>query len=87
MGGTFAHYELHEFIAGQDYPPRRLADNEMYITRNGIYAALAGAVQNALPAIKAGVAPKIPDPSLQGRIAYLSARVKFVSSYMQVLVF
>jgi hypothetical protein len=52
VDGTFVHYDFHEFIIGQDFPPQALADNQMYITRNGdygAYAALAGAVQNALP--------------------------------------
>jgi hypothetical protein len=82
VDGTFAHYELHEFIAGQDFPPRALADNESYITRNGdygAYATLAAAVQNALPRIQAGIGINIPYPSLQGRIAYHSAWIKFVS--------
>ncbi len=82
VDGTFAHYELHEFITGQDFPPRALANNESYITRNGdygAYAVLATAVQSALPIIQNGIGIKIPHPSLQGRIAYHSAWIKFVS--------
>jgi hypothetical protein len=82
VDGTFMHYEFHEFVPGQDFPPRELANNEMYITRNGdygAYAALAGAVQNALPVIQAAVGINIPHQSLQGRIAYHAAWVKFVS--------
>jgi hypothetical protein len=82
VDGTFAHYDFHEFIVGQDYPPRALAENEMYITRNGdygTYAVLATAVQRALPIIQNGIGINIPHPSLQGRIAYHSAWIKFVS--------
>lgn len=82
VDGTYAHYDFHEFVPGQDFPPRELADNEAYITRNGDYgpyAALAEAVQNALPRIQAGIGLNIPHPSLYGRIAYHSAWVKFVS--------
>src|SRR5258706_2019567 len=82
VDGTFANYEFHEFIVGQDFPPRELADNESYITRNGdygTYAVLATAVHNALPIIQRGVGLNIPHQSLQGRIAYHSAWIKFVS--------
>lgn len=82
VDGTFKHYEHHEFIPGQDVPPREFAKDEAYITRNGDYgpyAALAEAVQNALPKIQAVAGLAVPYPSLQGRIAYHSAWVKFVS--------
>jgi len=82
VDGTFAHYEFHEFIVGQDFPPRELAENELYITRNGdygAYAVLANAIHNALPIIQNGIGINIPYPSLQGRIAYHSAWIKFVS--------
>lgn len=82
VDGTFVHYDFHEFIVGQDFPPRELAENESYITRNGdygAYAVLANAVQNTLPIIQNGIGINIPHPSLQGRIAYHSAWIKFVS--------
>jgi hypothetical protein len=82
VDGTFKQYEHHEFIPGQDVPPREFAQNEAYITRNGdygAYAALAEAVRMTLPRIAAVAGLTIPYPSLQGRIAYHSAWVKFVS--------
>jgi len=82
VDGTFAHYEFHNFISGQDFPPRELVENEFYLTRNGdygTYAALASAVHNILPSITANTGLNIPHPSLNGRIAYHSAWVKFVS--------
>ena len=82
VDGTFVHYDYHEFVVEQDFPPRELAENESYITRNGdygAYAVLANAVQNTLPTIQQGIGINIPHPSLQGRIAYHSAWIKFVS--------
>lgn len=82
VDGTFVHYDFHEFIAGQDFPPRELAETEMYITRNGdygAYAVLVNAVHNALPIIQNGIGINIPHSSLQGRVAYHSAWIKFVS--------
>jgi hypothetical protein len=80
--GTYLHYEHHAFVSGHDVHPRVFADNEAYITRNGDYgpyAVLAEAVQKALPMIHANTGLGIPHPSLQGRIAYHAAWVRFVS--------
>jgi hypothetical protein len=82
VDGTFKHYEHHEFIPGQDVPPREFSQGEAYITRNGDYGPyvlLAEVVRNALPQIEAVAGLTIPYPSLEGRIAYHSAWVKFVS--------
>jgi len=73
---------LHDFVPGQDFPPQRLEDGNTYMTRNGDYgpyAILAGAVQQALPIIQQGIGIAIPYPSLQGRLSYLAAWVRFVS--------
>ena len=62
-------------------PPRELGD-EILITRNGDYSAyalLVETVENALPAIRTVKGLTIPHPSLQGRVAYLAAWVRFVS--------
>ncbi len=82
VDGTYLHHEHHEFIVGHDVPPRVFADNEAYITRNGDYgpyAVLAEAVQRSLPMIHNNIGLAIPHPSLQGRIAYHAAWVRFVS--------
>ncbi len=82
VDGTYLHYEHHEFIVGHDVPPKVFADNEDYITRNGDYgpyAVLAESIQRALPAIHNSTGLAIPHPSLQGRIAYHAAWVRFVS--------
>jgi len=82
VDGDFNKYEHHEFIPGQDFPPRELPRNKMYITRNGDYgpyAVLSQAVFQALPAIQGGIGLDIPHPSLQGRMSYHSAWVRFVS--------
>ncbi|RLC70699.1 MAG: hypothetical protein DRI81_18730 [Chloroflexi bacterium] len=81
--GTFRHYELHEFIPGQDFPPQELGDR-IYRTRNGDYgpyAILSAGVERVLPEIHAdpNLNLTIPYPSLQGRIAYLTAWLRFVS--------
>ncbi len=82
VDGTFQHYDYHEFISGQDFPPQTLPANQMYITRNGDYGPyviLANTVHDALPTIKNAVNFDIPSQSLQGRLAYHVAWVRFVS--------
>lgn len=81
--GTFRHYELHEFMPSQDFPPQDLGD-EIYRTRNGSYgpyAILSAGVERVLPQIHTdpNLNLTIPHPSLQGRIAYLTAWLRFVS--------
>lgn len=82
VDGTYKHYTFHDFISGQDYAPKALRNNEVYLTRNGdygVYAALATATQQLLPHIQSSVGMNIPHPSLQGRLAYHRAWVTFVS--------
>lgn len=82
VDGTYRHYDFHQFIPGQDFPPRELADDEEpYLTRNGDYgpyALMSEAIEYILPRIQA-IGLEIPAPSLRGRIAYHSAWVRFVS--------
>lgn len=80
--GTYVRYEFHNFISGHDFPPRVLAGNEILLIRNGDYgpyANLVHAVDEALPRIQATTGLSIPFPSLQGRMAYQKAWLKFVS--------
>jgi len=82
VDGTYRHYDYHDFIPGQDFPPRDMKKGKVYRTRNGDYgpyAALAGAVERVLPGISSSIGISIPYPSLQGRVAYLAAWLKFVS--------
>ncbi len=82
VDGNYKHYEHHEFVAGHDYPPQEISENQVYVTRNGDYgpyAALAEAVQMALPHIQIGMGIAMPYPSLDGRVAYHTAWVRFVS--------
>ena len=79
--GDYRHYDFHEFVPGHDMPPRELGD-KILTTRNGDYgpyAALVRAVEMALPKIQAVMGLTIPYPSLQGRVAYLAAWIRFVS--------
>ena len=80
-GDFVSSYSFHEFVPGHDMPPREF-DDEILTTRNGDYgpyALLVKAVENALPAIKTVKGLTIPHSSLQGRVAYLAAWVRFVS--------
>jgi hypothetical protein len=82
VDGTYLNYDYHDFIPGQDFPPREIKKGEVYQTRNGDYgpyAALAAGVNLVLPGIRESIGIRIPHPSLQGRIAYLAAWLKFVS--------
>ena len=82
VDGTYRHYDYHDFIPGQDFPPRDMKKVKVYRTRNGDYgpyAVLAGAVERILPDISSSIGISIPYPSLQGRVAYLAAWLKFVS--------
>lgn len=82
VDGTYKHYEHHEFVPGQDYPPKDIGENQIYITRNGDYgpyAALVETMQIALPHIQVGMGLTIPHPSLEGRVVYHSAWVRFIS--------
>ena len=82
VDGTYLHYEYHDFIPGQDFPPREMKKDELCRTRNGDYgpyATLAWGVETVLPTIRKSVGISIPYPSLQGRIAYLTAWLRFVS--------
>jgi hypothetical protein len=74
-------YKHHEFVPGQDFPPREISD-DIYTTRNGDYgpyAILSGLTRHALKAIKNEIDLTIPYPSLEKRIAYHVTWVKFVS--------
>jgi hypothetical protein len=81
--GTYLNYDYHDFIPGQDFPPREMKKGgEPYRTRNGDYAPyaiLAWGMENMLPTIRKSVGISIPYASIQGRIAYLTAWLRFVS--------
>lgn len=76
-------YTLHEFVPGRQYGPKDPGD-EVATLRNGFYgpyAILDHHLRLALNAVRQDPALKltIPHPSLEGRIAYHAACVKFVS--------
>jgi len=83
--GTFRDYNIHEFIQGHEFPPREIAEGDQYFrVRNGDYgpyAILSAGLESVLPQIRSDTDLNIaiPFPSLQGRIAYLTAWVRFVS--------
>jgi len=81
VDGTYNDYQHREFIPGHDIPPRHVKKNEFPGLRNGDfgpYAALSEAVNRQLPTIKS-MGLSVPYPSLQGRIDYLVAWVKFIA--------
>ena len=83
--GTFQGYKIHDFILGHEFPPQKIAEGDNGLrVRNGdygTYAILSTGVESVLPQIRFDPALNIaiPFPSLQGRIAYLTAWVRFVS--------
>lgn len=83
VDGPYRNYRFHEFILGQDVPPREIVGRQdRHLTRNGDfgpYAVLSQAVDNVLPLIRSSLAVDVPYPSLQGRIAYLTAWIRFIS--------
>lgn len=82
VDGPYGNFDFHEFVPGHDIPPQSLKQNDIHRTRNGDfgpYAVLADAVERALPRIEEIAELRIPYPSLQARVSYLVAWVKFVS--------
>jgi hypothetical protein len=76
-------YDIHDFVPGQDFPPQAV-DQGWYRTRNGdygAYAVLSSAVEAALAHIQQDptLDLTVPSESLQGRVAYLAAWLRFVS--------
>ena len=82
VDGNFVNdYQFHDFIIGQDYPPAPIG-NDRHLTRNGeygLYAIMSRLSELALQAAK-GLNITVPYPSLEGRMGYLAAWIKFVSA-------
>lgn len=76
------HYTRHEFIAGLDIPPVAIEHGELLHIRNGDYlpfALLSSLSNHALMVLKNEIDRQIPALSLQGRMKYLSAWIRFIS--------
>jgi hypothetical protein len=74
-------YTYDNFSTGHDFPPQQIGDR-LKITRNGDYGPYAILVmlsKMALSEIEKDLKLTIPNPSLQGRIAFHAAWVRFVS--------
>lgn len=82
VDGTYKHYNQHEFIPGQDIPPREIVSEPYPITRNGdygLYARLSEVQEMIMPFVEAETGVSIPAQSLTGRVRYHAAWVKFIS--------
>ena len=80
--GPYQNYHYHEFVSGNDIPPTLFPKGRGHTTRNGDfgpYAGLVDKVNEVLPAISSIFGSPVPHPSIESRIDYHTAWVKFVS--------
>ncbi len=82
--GRWPKYDFLEqgFISAHEIPPTELGPGQVRGRRNGdygVYAILSQAVEKELPAIKSWTGLTVPHQSLDGRLSYIVAWVKFVS--------
>jgi hypothetical protein len=80
---SYTDLEIHEFIEGKEFGhdlnPEDQVDMVWYNGDYGLYNNLRAGVEEGLARVKVKTGFDIPHPSLEGRIRYLAAWVKFIS--------
>jgi hypothetical protein len=81
--GSYTDLEIHEYITGKEYghdlQPDEMVETVWYNGDYGLYKNLRAGVEKGLERVNTLTGFDVPYPSLEGRIRYLAAWVKFIS--------
>jgi hypothetical protein len=80
--GPYGQLRIHDFVKGHDFPPRDIRSGETFELRNGDfgpYALLSETIKRVGPTLQQVSGLAIPYPSLEGRLSYQAAWIRFIS--------